>query len=114
MDALCEKHPAAVARLRAAAGLVVVALRTPEPYPGRGTENCPERIRRQKLAQLDGGRAEAVLKHDAERHARGAAQAHELQASLDRNLQRFLKQDVLAGFRGAANEIEMRIRRRQD
>ena len=55
-----------------------------------------------------------VLQHDAERDARGSARIDQVDRARGRDLQRLFEQNVLAGCRRAPDEVEVRIRRRED
>lgn len=55
-----------------------------------------------------------MLQHNPQRHATGAAESHDLQGAFGRYLERLLQKNVLAGLRGAPDQIEMRVGRRQD
>lgn len=112
MDSLREQHAAAIPCFRAASGLVVVGLRAPV----RDRRGC-----RHELAQLPGGhelmqllrrRAEAMLQDDSQRDV--ARRLDQALAARQGDLERFLEQDVLACLRAALDELEMRVRRRED
>ena len=109
-----DQHAAAVARLGAAAGLVVIGLRAPVRNDGRAADDLSEIAAFEDFAQLQARRTEAMLQHHAESHAGVATGFHHLLGAGGRNFQRLFQQHVLAGFGGGENEIAMRIRRRQD
>ena len=67
MDTLREQHAAAVARFRAAPGLVVVALRAPQLDVGGGSHQAAKLAAGERLHQPLRRRLMAVLQHHAER-----------------------------------------------
>jgi hypothetical protein len=114
MDALGEQYATAVARQRAAAGLVIIALRTPEPDCGGCGYKAAELLFSQQGPQRLAGRAESMLQDDTQRHAGGATEFHQLNRPLGADLQRLLQEDVLAGHGGLPDQVEMRVGRGQD
>src|SRR5207247_4195145 len=86
VDALREQYAAAVPRSRAASRLVVIALRAPVRNRGRCRDERAQSAGGDKLVQLLCCGSETVLEHDAQRDF--ARRAHELFASLQRDLKR--------------------------
>ena len=113
VDRLGEQDAAAVARLGAAARLVVVALRPPVVEPGRGADDLAEPAFADQFGQRDADRAEAVLQHDAELYAAALGHIHEFLGPFEADLQRLFQQDMFAGFRSSPDEIEMGVGRRE-
>ena len=97
VDGLGEQHAAAVARLGAAAGLVVIALRPPVVQPRRSADDLAEPALRMISRERRRCRAEAVLQHDAELDARLLRGLDQLSGALEADLQRLFQQDVFAG-----------------
>lgn len=62
--------------------------------------------------QLLRRRAEAMLQDDSQRDV--ARRLDQALAARQGDLERFLEQDVLACLRAALDELEMRVRRRED
>ena len=113
MDRLGDQHTAAVARLNAAARLVVVRLRPPPRHEHRRRLDIPEHPGSQRLMQTLTARTEAMLEADAEAAIGATPRRDQLFAAFDRNLQRLLAQHVLAGGKRRFGDRQMRVRRRQ-
>src|SRR5262245_25935679 len=110
MDGLREQHAAAVARFRAASRLIVVALRPPVRHYRRRRDQLAEA--RQQLAQLLRRGTKAMLQNDSEFYL--ASALHQPLRPLSRDFDGLLEQDVLAGGDALLDQLEMRIRRRED
>ncbi len=65
------------------------------------------------LRQRDRRRLEAMLQHDAERHAGGATGRDQLLRTRGGDVERLFQQDVLAGPGAEPGDVEMRVGRRQ-
>ena len=113
MDRLGDQHAAAVARLHAAARLVVVGLRPPPRHHHRRRLDVAEAAFAQHFPQAQAAGTEAVLQADAETAVGATARRDQLLAALDRDLQRLLAQHMLAGGERRLGDRQMRVGRRQ-
>ncbi len=110
MDPLRDQHTAAIAGEAAAARLVIVALRPPEPDDGRAADEIAQRAGRDPFGKPHARRAEPVLQHDAERHAGVPAGGDDLLGARRRDLDRLLEQHMLARRGAALRDLQMRVR----
>ncbi len=113
VDRLAQQHAAAVAGERAAAGLVIVGLRPPPGDDGVDEGRIAERLVAHQAGQRFGALAEAVLEDDAEQDTGPLADPDEALARLGRPLDRLFHEDVLAAGRQPLDDLDPRIRRRQ-
>src|SRR3954462_13076045 len=110
MDALGEQHAAAVTRAGAAPRLVVVALRPPVRN-GRGRRNERAELW-QQFPQFLRARPEAMLEDDAKLDSR--SRLYESFRFFERDLERLLQQHMLARGGAALDQLEVRVRWRED
>jgi len=114
VDRLGEEDTAAIAFERAPTRFVVVRLRPPP----RDMNRCHGDVAKRALAQPPGEFArsgpKAMLKHDAELHARALAACDDGFCARRVGLERLFEQDVLARRGKAFDERQMGPRGRQD
>ena len=113
VDRLADEDAAAVARMRAAAGLVVVALRPPPGNDDAGRGDRAERAALELGGEPFRDRPEPVLEDDSQGHARSLGGRDDLRRRRRGPLDRFLHQDVLAPSREAPHEFHADIGRGQ-
>ena len=101
VDPLGQEHAAAVAGQAAAAGLVVIGLRPPQPDDRRAAGDVAEIAGGQHLGERLGGRAKPVLQDDAERHPGRPRRPRPSAWRARWDLQRLFQEHVLAGRRAA-------------
>ncbi len=114
VDRLGEQHAAAVARLGATTGLVVVGLRPPPAHRYRGRRDRAERAVADQRFEAQRVGPKPMLQHQAERDPAAFRGLDQARGALDRDLDRLLEQHVLAGRRRALDQLEVRGRRAED